>query len=235
MAETDSRSMELIKPWLRGRDIKRWRVEWTDTYCLHVPWNLSITEYPAVLRHLTLYRSTLERRPEVRDGRFPWYAMSRWASEYHSEFANAKVIFSKFVDEPRFAFDTSGAFTNNANAFIVARRPWLTALLQSQLMWFLTRMRVTRLQNGFFQLMNENVYPLPIISPGKGADEYDEKVLELGSENNPSDRVSQLEAELDELVYHLYGLTVQEARLVNAWHEAQDMMKLTLTADLEAN
>ena len=78
LIEEDSRSAEVIKPWLRGKDIKRWRTEWADLYVLHIPWSLDISIYPAVEQHLLWFKDLLASRSEVRQGTHPWFAMSRW-------------------------------------------------------------------------------------------------------------------------------------------------------------
>ncbi len=76
----DPRSAEIIKPWLRGRDLKRWRVKWSGLYLIYVPWELPVQDYPAIYSYLKQYQIQLSRRPEVRDGRFPWYTLSRYAA-----------------------------------------------------------------------------------------------------------------------------------------------------------
>ena len=48
LIDEDPRSTELIKPWLRGRDIKRWRAENAHVFVIHVPWSLDISRYPAI-------------------------------------------------------------------------------------------------------------------------------------------------------------------------------------------
>ena len=76
----DRKSAEIVKPWLRGKDLSRWSVNSAAFFLLYVPWDLDISQYPAVHQHLSQYRNALEDRPEVQDGRFPWYALSRYGS-----------------------------------------------------------------------------------------------------------------------------------------------------------
>ena len=56
----DPRSSELIKPWLRGRDIKRWQSEWAGLYVIFANRGVDIRQYPAVEEHLRWWRNDLE-------------------------------------------------------------------------------------------------------------------------------------------------------------------------------
>ncbi|MDP2950742.1 MAG: TaqI-like C-terminal specificity domain-containing protein [Chloroflexota bacterium] len=234
LVKADTRSAEVIKPWLRGRDIKRWRVEPAGLYVLFTRRGINIKQHPAILEHLAQYRHPhvdahgkkikgLEPRGGKdyrKPGPYQWYEIQDTIA-YYGEFAKPKVVFTKFVDGPRFAFDASGALTNNANAILPGQDAWMTAVLQSKLMWFLLRQIVTRLQNGYFQIMNENLEPLPIISPGRQSDEFDRRVLELVHGNNSSGRAEELEHDLNRLVYQVYGLHDEEVRALEAWYEGQ--------------
>ncbi|MEO6666121.1 MAG: DNA methyltransferase, partial [Nitrospiria bacterium] len=67
LIKEDSKSKEIIKPWLRGRDIKKWRAEWAGLYVIAIassankkwPWSGSANAekifaktYPAICAHL---------------------------------------------------------------------------------------------------------------------------------------------------------------------------------------
>lgn len=48
---------DMIKPWLRGRDIKKWKAEWAGLYLIYIPWHFEIKKYPAILKHLKTFRT----------------------------------------------------------------------------------------------------------------------------------------------------------------------------------
>jgi hypothetical protein len=50
----DSKSIEIIKPILRGRDIKRYGYEWANLWaiCIFPSLKLEINDYPGVRNHL---------------------------------------------------------------------------------------------------------------------------------------------------------------------------------------
>ncbi|MFZ3055930.1 MAG: Eco57I restriction-modification methylase domain-containing protein, partial [Smithella sp.] len=84
----DPKSAELIKPWLRGRDIKKWKAEWAGLYIITIPssanrewpWSKEKTEakarqiftktYPAISKHLSQYEDKLQKRDD--QGQFWW-------------------------------------------------------------------------------------------------------------------------------------------------------------------
>ena len=37
LVSEDPKGEELIKPWLRGRDIKKWKAEWAGLYVINIP------------------------------------------------------------------------------------------------------------------------------------------------------------------------------------------------------
>ena len=57
----DPSSAEIIKPWLRGRDVKRWRVESQDLYVIFTRQGIDIDRYPAIKAHLEIIVSNLYR------------------------------------------------------------------------------------------------------------------------------------------------------------------------------
>ena len=75
----DARSSELIKPVLRGRDLKKWRTDHTGNYLIFTRQGIDIEQYPAIKRHLSQYRADLEpkkKRSQKRGramGNYKWY------------------------------------------------------------------------------------------------------------------------------------------------------------------
>ena len=110
-------SAEVLKPFLRGRDVKRWQIESSDLYLCYIGWGLPIKKYPAIYGHLKEFEERLKARPEVKQGRVPWYALSRYASDYWQEFEQPKIILGRFMNKATFAFDKE-AFTFIMTPFI---------------------------------------------------------------------------------------------------------------------
>src|SRR5215210_4388618 len=64
LVREDPRSAEIIKPYLRGQDIKRWSPEWRGLWMIFARRGIDIDAYPAVKRHLEQFRDRLEPKPK---------------------------------------------------------------------------------------------------------------------------------------------------------------------------
>ena len=69
LIEEDPRSAELIKPWLRGRDIGRWKPDSAGLYVIFTRRGVDIDEYPAIQSHLSWWRAELEPKVNAADSR----------------------------------------------------------------------------------------------------------------------------------------------------------------------
>ena len=82
-----SSSAEIIKPFLRGRDVKRWSVDFAEQYLIKIessenkdhPWSnkpekeaekIFAKTYPAIYKHFEQFRSQLISRSD--QGKFFW-------------------------------------------------------------------------------------------------------------------------------------------------------------------
>ncbi len=216
----DKKSSEIIKPWLRGRDVKRWKTTPKDFWLCYVGWETKIDHYPAIKKHLTSFRKELMDRPEVKVGRVPWYAMSRYASDYWQEFAVPKIVVPAIAGEMEFAYDADGYFLNNKASLAVPKDPfYCLAILNSPVsLWFAKQVFATK-DGGFFDFEPRycSQFPIPAASPEKQkpVERLVNRILAAKARDATAD-VSALEREIDELVYVLYDLTLEEIALIEA-------------------
>lgn len=209
----DSKSAEVIKPWLRGRDIRKWKAEPSGVYIIYIPWHFEINAYPAVLNHLLQFKEKLEQRNEAVTGRHEWYALQRYASDYINEFSQKKIIYQVFQVKPLFLIDIEGVLTNNAAYIIPNADEYLLAYLNSKLGWYMIQQFCSPIQNGF-QLMasyfaKSLIYPATDTQKAPIIDRVQQILANPESPDTP-----RLEGEIDTLVYELYGLTADEIALV---------------------
>lgn len=210
----DDKSRDVIRPWLRGRDVQRWAVYNPDLHLIYVPWDLAIENYPAIYEHLKSHKARLEARAEVKQGRFPWYAMSRYASKYAHKFSQRKILYLKFQVEPKFSFDTQGSMLNSAIWMLTVDDLTLLAILNSAVGWFLIQNHCTPIQNGY-QLIFEQFRHIPIAEPTNAQREKIEPIVQkLLDARGQGQQAEEWEQELNKLVYELYRLTEDEIALV---------------------
>jgi len=215
LIEEDFRSAEVIRPWLRGRDIKRWRVEWAKLYVLYIPWDFSLEDYRAIKAHLERFKDQLLRRPEVQEGRFPWYALSRYGAEYAYAFNQSKLIYPHFSTQVNFALDESGAFSNDKTYIIPTAALFLLGVLNSRVSEFIMKQLSPTVQHGYMEFRTIYVGQLPIPDaspPERQTIEY--LVQQLLTLRGEGPKAAELEQELNERVYWLFGLTQEEVQLI---------------------
>ncbi|MFM6151690.1 MAG: TaqI-like C-terminal specificity domain-containing protein, partial [Sphaerospermopsis kisseleviana] len=161
----DPKCAEIIKPILRGQDIKRWCPEWDNLWIIFVKWDCPINNYPSVLSWLEEHRKGLELRPEVKQGRFPWYALSRYGSGYSHLFEQPKIVWKDLSTYSEFCFDNTGIFTNDLCFIFSSSDLWILAVLNSPLMWYYLSRTTIHGLNETLRLKNIYMENLPIAQP----------------------------------------------------------------------
>jgi hypothetical protein len=130
----DPKSSDLIKPYVSGTEIVKYSLRIPKKrYLLHIKWDFIPTEYPAIMNHLIKYKERLEKRPEVKEGRYNWYAMSRYASDYYHLFEQPKIIYIYTAVNHPFHYDNEGYFINNSGYLISNADKYLLAWLNSKI------------------------------------------------------------------------------------------------------
>lgn len=222
-------SADLLKPFLRGRDVKRWQVDFADQYLIKIessankahPWSGKKDEeaekvfaqtYPAIHAHLELYRDKLIKRSD--QGQYFWELR---ACIYWEEFESPKIILGRFMNKATFSYDPVAYFHNDALYMIAGANEYVVSILNSSIGWWFLTKTCTDLQNGYLQAFRENLFEVPVF---KATTKQQEPIIKLvqqitiNLQANPTADVSALEREIDELVYALYHLTPAEIALV---------------------
>lgn len=170
----DAKSAEIIKPFLVGKDLKKWRIENQNLFLIFTRRGTHINDYPAILAYLNSYRGILEPKPENwkpaskgekwlgrKSGNYKWYEIQDTV-DYYSEFNKPKVAYNRFLDRAQFLYDESQTYINDAPYFIPNGDLYLCALLNSKISWMIIVTIATKLSGGFFQLHAQYVETLPI-------------------------------------------------------------------------
>jgi hypothetical protein len=224
LVSEDSKSEELIKPWLRGRDIKKWKAEWAELYLInipsssnhHWPWSDEKAEskakkifketYPAIHDHLTKWKDKLEKRDD--QGKFWWELRS---CAYYGAFEGAKITWGNLATEPKFAFDSESRYVSAPAVIIPTDDLCLLSVLNSPLCkWWISLQAAVR-SGGFLEYKPMYVGTVPVFP---AADEQKAPIVERVKAILANPDVLHLEAEIDKLVYDLYELTPAEIEIV---------------------
>ena len=208
-------SSEVLKPFLRGRDVKRWQVESSNLYLCYIGWELPIKKYPAIYAHLKKFENRLKARPEVKQGRMPWYALSRYASDYWQEFEQPQIVWGNLAQYPKFAFASAGFYLSAPATMMVADSEYLLGIMNSRITRYWVSQSAAERQGGFLEFKPMYISPIAIPDPpeNEGISDRVSQIL-AAKDVNPAADVSDLENEIDQIIYLLYGLTDEEIAIV---------------------
>ena len=125
-------TVDILKPFLHGRDIRRWGIARPDAWLIFSYRRIEINRYPAIRKHLEKYRSALSKRA----GKQKWYELS--ATKSHADyFSQTKLICPSSYDHQTFAVDTGGFYCGDTCYLIPTEETWLCGLLNSRIVeWF---------------------------------------------------------------------------------------------------
>ena len=166
------RTSELIKPILRGRDIKRYSYEWAGLWIINthngykdsnnnkIP-PIDIAYYPALKAHLDTHWDKIAKRTDK--GETP-YNLRNCA--YLEEFEKEKIVYQTLARTGNaFQFDNSSYFVPNSCYIITSNKvnlKYLLGLLNSKMMLYYLDNIFSKLDNTGWQWILSSVEKLPI-------------------------------------------------------------------------
>jgi hypothetical protein len=152
------RTDELIRPILRGRDIKRYTYEFADLYIIATfpAKHYNIDDYPAIKAHLlsygierleqtgkeyTINGEKIKARKKTNN---QWFETQDSIS-YWDDFNKQKIVWIELTDHPNFALDEKGYFINNTVFFMTGKNlKYILAFLNSKLCeWYFDKICAT--------------------------------------------------------------------------------------------
>jgi hypothetical protein len=231
----NAKAREIIKPFLNGRDVRRYRIDSKRLYLIYTYHGVRIRDFPAVEKYLRPFKAKLEQRATQQ----AWYELQQPQYNFAGFMDGPKIIFPDIAATPRFALDETGFYSGNTTYFIPRTDLYLLGLLNSRLAhcYFaktcagLEGMNDTYLR--FFGQYLEN-FPVRRLDLSKPAENAARKrmvklvdsMLALHKQRFAAKSEAQktviqrqidaTDAEIDRLVYDLYGLTKEEIAIVEA-------------------
>ncbi|WP_231259830.1 class I SAM-dependent DNA methyltransferase [Helicobacter pylori] len=227
--EERERTEALIKPILRGKDIKRYSYEWADLWVINthngytsnlkskIP-PIDIEKYPATKAHLDSHYDTIATRSD--QGDTPYHLRN---CAYLEDFEKEKIVYPCIMaKEPCFVYEEKGFYAPAPANIITGDKieiKYITALLNSKCIYF--AMRKFYMGGGIegeLKTNNLEKIPIPQITPEnqKLADKITDcaKAILEAKEKDPKANTQKLEKEIDALVYQLYHLTDKEIKII---------------------
>lgn len=218
----DEKSAELIKPFLRGRDINRYEQPMAEQYLIFTRRGVDIDEYPAIKEYLSQYREQLEPRPKDvpssdwdgrKPGSYEWYEIQDTV-DYWEEFENDKIIIPAITKVPSCALDLNRNYGNDKTTIIGSNSKYLLGILNSNISAFIIENISSTKRGGYFEFKPMYLDKLPIEI---GSESEQEKLVNLVHgriEEDDPDNFQELEQKMDQLVCKIYGLEEQEIKII---------------------
>ncbi|MGL2371602.1 DUF7149 domain-containing protein [Helicobacter pylori] len=225
------RTIELIKPILRGKDIKRYSYEWAGEWVINthngytsafkskIP-PIDIEKYPATKAHLDAHWDTIATRCD--QGDTPYHLRN---CAYLEDFEKEKIVYPETSQGAYFIYENSGIFLEKTAFMIVSdayNLKLLTALLNSKLITFYFKNFCGGciLGKSGYQYNKHALEKIPIPQITEKNQELADKIIALVDkilalkEKDPKANTQRLEKEIDALVYQLYHLTDEEIKII---------------------
>ena len=211
--EERTKTAELIRPILRGRDIKRYGYDWANLWLINthngikgVKPRIDINDYPAVKAHLDQYWDKISKRADKGDTP---YNLRNCA--YLDDFLQPKIVYPNMTKYLPFVYDDKKHLTNQKCFIITGENvAFLTAFFNSSLFKFCFRDSFPELQGGTRELSKIFFDKIPVIQVDFPINElFEERLLDIQKEYTKSKAI-----ELDSMIFDLYNLSKVERELI---------------------
>ena len=218
------RTAELIRPILRGRDIKRYGYNWAGLYLIATfpSRHYDIEQYPAVKEYLLsfgierLEQTGKEHNVNGEKIKARKKTSNKWfetqdSISYWEDFSKPKIIYPNMTKYMPFVYDEAN-FLTNQKCFIITGQnmAYLNAFLNSSLFKYCFRDSFPELQGGTRELSKIFFDKIPVKLVSLEQNEIFRKIVN----SVQSDYTIEQTKSIDNLLFDLYNLTVEERKAI---------------------
>ncbi|ALU26046.1 DUF7149 domain-containing protein [Myroides odoratimimus] len=219
LIEKDPKSVEIIRPILRGRDIKRYGYDFADKYliCARLIAEIPIN-YPAINEHLTAYIGSkqLGDNSTTKVFKRPWWSWMQEPINYWDNFFGQKIIYPNMTKFLPFYLDDK-SFMHNDKSFMITGEniAYLTAFLNSSLFKYCFIDNFPELQGGTRELRKVFLDKIPVLQVSKNINlEFEKLVSEVQELKSNQLCTTEIELEIDRRIFELYSLSEEEKDII---------------------
>jgi len=238
----DPKSGELIKPFLTGRDVKRYEIPQNNKYLILIPngwtrlnaavtdpWNWLKKNYSSIAHYLLQFKEKAEKRWDK--GEFWWELR---ACDYYGEFEKTKILLPDLSLRGDFLFDDNARYCANTCYMICSSEKYLVGILNSNMFSFLYRNLTSSYKGGYLRFFTQYLEKVPIrtidFTFHTDVARHDLMVSlvnamldlhkQLATARTADEKtaiqriIDATDKEIDRLVYELYELTEEEIGIV---------------------
>ncbi len=226
LIQADPAAAEIIKPFLAGRDIKRYKQPESDNYLILFPSGFTKTlvgkkleekaafkhmkaAYPSIMQHLAAHEEKARKRYD--QGQYWWELR---ACDYYEEFEKEKIVWPETSLDNQFCFVPENIHLNKTTFFIPLSDYYLLALLNSKLARFYFSSIVSKMRGGYFSMSKAYAETIGI-ADGLSLFERISSLAKLVIKMKAKEIESfEIESQIDNLVYSVYNLSEEEIGII---------------------
>ena len=215
-----TRTAELIRPILRGRDIKRYGYNWANLWLINTHNGIRgklervhIEDYPAIKAHLDQYWDRISKRADKGDTP---YNLRNCA--YLEDFSKPKIVWGEISDRSKFAYESDGLCVPEATTFLMIGKdlPYLLCMLNSPLAeWFFSKVGTTT-GVGTVRWKKYTILELLIPRPNKNTLNITERLVDDCIKSRINKEMLQDQA--NSLIYKNVGLDDKEIEYIESYY-----------------
>ena len=224
---------DVIRKNVKNADIKRYHINDRKNVLIYIDKNTNIKQYPNIYNYLLEHKKELSSRNEVLKGMYQWYRLERPRDKAIFD-AKEKLIVPYRAEHNRFAYDDEQYFNDGGDVRAIVIKEgspysikYVLALLNSKLLdWYYGF--IGKVKGRSREYFNTPLAQLPIyitsLEEQQELIKLVEQMLEAHKELEKAkfeqdkkflkQRVDILDAQINAIVYSLYGLTEEEIKIV---------------------
>lgn len=211
---------EILRKNVKNGDIDRYAIRNRENCLIYVDNHTEIEKFPIAFAYLESHKVALKERNEVANGLYPWYRLERPRNKAIFD-AKEKIVVPYRAENNRFAYDDAQYFNDGGDirAIVINDKEfsikYVLAILNSKLMdWFYGY--IGKPKGKAREYFNKPLALIPIRKIPEAQQEtyiaLVDKILDVKQKGGEDTR--SYEAEIDLLIYALYGLTDDEIAIV---------------------
>ena len=229
LRKQSSESSDVVRPHIVGRDVRRYSNVTPSNFLIYTFHGIDISSCKAITDHLQPYKQRLLKRATTQE----WYELQQPQKRYVELMKDPKIVYPDIAKDCRFGMDISGCVCGDTTFAIPGNNFPLLALLNSRVAYFYFKCVCAALEGGndtYLRFKSQYVAKFPVpreLKRGQLADRLQilaQRMISLTEQRKTAKttheqtsigrQIDITDAEIDRLIYEIYGLTNQEIRTV---------------------
>ena len=217
----DPKSAEIIRPILRGRDIKKYGYDFADKYviCARLVSDIP-NNFPAIIKYLEQFKGEkkLGDNSTTKVFKRPWWSWMQEPVNYWDDLNSQKIIWGEISDKTKFCIDLDGKFLNEATTFLMTGNSllYLLGILNSKLSEYLFSKIGTTTGVGTVRWKKFTIEQLPVPFFKVEDRKVIEQMVRRIVENSDNFNFKDIENEINHKIYELLDFTIDEINFIES-------------------